>query len=222
MDDDSRGIEPAKGSMPRRRNARDARAWLRRAKIGMDDIVGVLFRTVEVMDLYTAYHMRRVTQLACAMADELDLSEGQKQAIYVAGSLHDIGNIYVPDEVLNKVGLLDESEFRVVQDHASVGHYILSAIEFPWPVAQIVLQHHERMNGSGYPAGLSGEDILPEARVLSVADVVGAMVSVRRHRPPLSLSRALEEISQNRGVLYDPSAVDACLALFGEGRFRFD
>jgi putative nucleotidyltransferase with HDIG domain len=219
--DGNQGSAPAPRG--RRRQAhQDELAWIKRMRTSMWSVVGVLVRTVEVMDLYTAYHQQRVTKLACALAWEMGLPTEQCQAIHVAGLLHDIGNIYVPDEILNKLGLLDESEFHIIQDHASVGHYILSDIEFPWPVAQIVLQHHERMNGSGYPAGLSGEDILPEARVLAVADVVGAMTSIRRQRPPLSLSQALEEITRNRGVLYDSTAVDACLTLFGDRRFSFE
>jgi putative nucleotidyltransferase with HDIG domain len=214
--------KPATTSRSRGRRGDADASWLSRMKVDLQSLVTVLTRTVEVMDLYTSYHQRRVTQLACAIAREMEQSDAQVQAIYVAGLLHDIGNIYVPGEILDKPGLLNESDFRAIQDHASVGHYILSEINFPWPIATIVGQHHERMDGSGYPSGLSGEDILPEARVLAVADVVGAMTSIRRQRPPQSISRALDEIRQNRGVLYDALAVDACLALFDTGRFHFD
>jgi HD-GYP domain-containing protein (c-di-GMP phosphodiesterase class II) len=138
----------------------------------------------------------------------------------MAGLIHDIGKINVPAEILSKPGTLNGLEFGLIKTHPQVGHDILNGtLEFPWPVAQIVLQHHERMDGSGYPQGLSGEEILLEARILGVADVVEAMASHRPYRPALSVSQALEEISQNRGILYDPEVVDACLKVFTEKGF---
>jgi len=192
---------------------------LRRA---MEGTIQAIALTVEMRDPYTAGHQRRVTQLACAIAKEMHLSEEQIEGIHMTGVIHDIGKISVPAEILTKPGQLTENEFSLIKTHPKVGFDILKIIEFPWPIAKIVLQHHERMNGSGYPSGLSGEDILLEARILSVADVVEAMASYRPYRPALGIDRALEEISQNRGVLYDPEVVDACLKLFTEKRFQFE
>ncbi|GAI55853.1 unnamed protein product, partial [marine sediment metagenome] len=132
------------------------------------------------------------------------------------------GKIGVPAEILNKPTRLIDLEFNLIKTHPLVGYNILKQIEFPWPVAEIVLQHHERMNGSGYPHGLSGEEILPEARILGIADVVEAMASHRPYRPALGIDKALEEISQNKGVLYDPQVVDACVKLFRKKRFQFE
>jgi HD-GYP domain-containing protein (c-di-GMP phosphodiesterase class II) len=139
----------------------------------------------------------------------------------MAGLIHDVGKISVPAEILNKPGGLNAIEYALIRNHSRIGHDILKAVEFPWPLAQIVLQHHERMDGSGYPQGLSGEEIILEARILGVADVVEAMSSHRPYRPAHSLEDALEEISQNRGVLYDAEVVDVCLELFTEDGFEF-
>lgn len=192
---------------------------LRRA---MEGTIKAIALTVEMKDPYTAGHQRRVTQLACAIAKEMRLSEEQIEGIYMTGVIHDIGKISVPAEILTKPGQLTEIEFSLIKTHPEVGYDILKMIEFPWPIAKIVLQHHERMNGSGYPSGLSGEEILLEARILGVADVVEAMASHRPYRPALGIDRALEEISQNRGVFYDTEVVDACLKLFTEKRFQFE
>ena len=183
--------------------------------------IKALASAVEMRDPYTASHIRKVTQLAFAIAKEMDLSEEQIEGIHVAGTLHDIGKIYVPVEILNKPDRLTEMEMGLIKAHSQVGPEILKEIEFPWPVAQIVLQHHERMDGSGYPSGLSGKDILLEARILAVADVVEAMASHRPYRPSLGIDKALEEISHNRGVLYDPEVVDACLQVITEKGFTF-
>ena len=130
--------------------------------------------------------------------------------------MHDIGKIEIPGEILSKPGKLSQIEFELIKGHAQSGYDILKEVDFPWPVAEIARQHHERLDGSGYPRGLKGEDILPEARVLAVADVVEAMVSHRPYRPSLGVSAALDEITDKRGVLYDPEVVDACIALFDE------
>jgi len=177
--------------------------------------------TVEMRDAYTAGHQQRVTDLARTIATEMKLSKGQIDGIRMAGTIHDIGKIGVPAEILNKPIRLTDIEFSLIKIHPLVGYNILEQIEFPWPVAGIVLQHHERMNGSGYPHGLSGEDILLEARILGVADVVEAMASHRPYRPALGIDKALEEISQNRGILYDPRVVDTCVKLFTEKGFTF-
>ncbi len=189
----------------------------------LEGTVHVLISAIEMSDPYTAGHQRRVTRLACAIAEEMGLPPEQIEGLRMAGLIHDIGKITIPAEILSKPGPLSEIEWGLIRAHAQVGYDLLNgAIEFPWPVAQIVLQHHERMDGSGYPQGLSGEEIMLEARILAVSDVVEAMASYRPYRPARGLDKALEEISQHRGVLYDPEVVDACLKLFAEKGFRFE
>lgn len=175
----------------------------------------------ESRDPYTAGHERRVSQLSCAIAGELGLPKDQIEGIRVAGLLHDIGKISVPIEILSKPGRIRDFEFNIIKIHAKEGFDILKKIDFPWPVAQAVLQHHERMDGSGYPQGLSGSETILEARILAVADVVEAIFSHRPYRPALGIEKALSEITQNRGVHYDPQVVDACLPLFREKGFVF-
>lgn len=188
----------------------------------LDETVKALASTVEMRDPYTAGHQLKVTNLASAIAKEIGLSEEKIEGIRVAGAVHDVGKIQVPAEILSKPGQITKMEFDIIKTHPQVSHDILKKIEFPWPIAQIVLQHHERMNGSGYPNGLSGQEILLEARILAVADVVEAMSSFRPYRPALGIERALEEIKNNRGRLYDPDAVDACVKLFSEKGFTFE
>jgi len=184
--------------------------------------VNALASMVEMKDRYTAGHQPRVAQLACAIAGEMRLSEEQFDGLHMAGLVHDIGKIMVPAEILSKPGPLNEIQYDMVKMHPQAGYDILKGIKFPWPVAQIVLQHHERMDGSGYPQGLPGNDILLEARILAVADVVEAMTSHRPYRPAHHIGEALQEISQHKGVLYDPDVVNACLKLFNKKRFTFD
>jgi len=176
--------------------------------------------TVETRDPYTAGHQRRVSNLARAIATEMGVSEDQIQGIRLAGVIHDIGKISVPGEILSKPGKISKNEFGIIKEHPQVGHNILNTVDFPWPIAQIVLQHHERMDGSGYPDGISGENILLEARILAVADVVEAMASHRPYRASLGIDIALREILKNRGSFYDPNVVDACLRLFNEIGYR--
>lgn len=198
--------------------------------------VNALAVTIEMRDPYTAGHQRRVTTLACTIADKMGLREEQIDGLHVAGLLHDLGKIMVPAEILNKPSALSAEEYDEVQSHPQAGHDILMGfirshpqagydilkeIDFPWPVAQIVLQHHERMDGSGYPKGLKGDQILIEARILAVADVVEAMSSHRPYRPALGVDKALEEISIHRGAFYDHDVVDACLQVFSEKTFAF-
>jgi PAS domain S-box-containing protein/putative nucleotidyltransferase with HDIG domain len=182
-------------------------------------IVKALATAVEMRDPYTAGHQQQVVRLACAMAREMGLAEEQIEGLSVAGALHDIGKINIPAEILSKPGKLSEIEFEIIKTHAQVGFAILRGIDFPWPVAAVIAQHHERMDGSGYPFGLPGPDILLEARILAVADVVEAMASHRPYRPALGIEKALEEISRNRGVLYDSEVVDACIRVFTEKGF---
>jgi len=188
----------------------------------LEDTIQAMAMIVEMRDPYTAGHQRRVTQLACAIAKKMDFSENQTNALRLAGLIHDIGKIRVPSEILTNPDGLSEAEFNMIKMHPLVGYEILSTIEFPWPIAQIVYQHHERMDGSGYPSGLSGEDILLEARILAVADVVEAMSSHRPYRPALGIDKALSEITQKKGVLYDANVVNACLWLFTEKLFKFE
>ncbi|OGP52940.1 MAG: hypothetical protein A2Y65_05150 [Deltaproteobacteria bacterium RBG_13_52_11] len=184
--------------------------------------VNALASTVELKDLYTAAHQRWVTRLACAIAAEMDLSKEQIEGVRMAGLIHDIGKMNVPAELLNKPGRLSDIEYDIIKIHPQSGYDIVREIQFPWPVAQIVLQHHERMDGSGYPQRLSGMQILLEARLLAVADVVESMASPRPYRDAYGIEIALEEISKNRGTLYDTEVVDACLRVFQEKGFTFE
>jgi PAS domain S-box-containing protein/putative nucleotidyltransferase with HDIG domain len=184
--------------------------------------VNTLASTVEMRDPYTAGHQRRVTILASAIAEEIGLTEEQFDGLRLAGLIHDIGKITVPVEILNKPGRISETEFNIIKTHPQAGYNILKEIDFPWPVAQIILQHHERLDGSGYPQGLKDGGIMLEAKILAVADVVEAMASHRPYRPALGIEVALEEITKNRGVLYDPEVTDICQRLFTEKGFTFD
>jgi putative nucleotidyltransferase with HDIG domain len=184
--------------------------------------VNTLASTVEMRDPYTAGHQRRVTILACAIAEEIGLTEEQFDGLRLAGMIHDIGKITVPIEILNKPGRISETEFNIIKTHPQAGYNLLREIEFPWPVAQIVLQHHERLDGSGYPQGLKDGTIMLEAKILAVADVVEAMASHRPYRPALGIEAALEEIAKNRDILYDHEIVDVCHRLFTEKGFRLE
>lgn len=186
----------------------------------LDDVVKAISITMEIRDPYTAGHQQRVTELAAAVASEMELSDELIKGLYLSGLLHDIGKISVPSDILNKPGKLKFHEMELIKDHSVDGYEILKGIKFPWPVAQIVYQHHERMDGSGYPQGLKGESILLEAKILGVADVIEAMTSHRPYRPALGLDIALSEITQKKGVLYDPGVVDACLRLFHTKKYQ--
>ncbi|MHB8773220.1 MAG: HD domain-containing phosphohydrolase [Syntrophales bacterium] len=190
---------------------------LRRAMAAM---LEVLARAVEMKDSYATGHQRRVADLARTIAMEMGHPEETIDGIRMAGVVHDIGKLRLPSEILNKPARLTEAEYGQVKKHPQEGYDILKDIAFPWPIARIVWQHHERLDGSGYPLGLAGEDILPEARILAVADVVETMASHRAYRPAPGLEKALEEIDAQRGVLYDPAVVDACIRIFKEKDFR--
>jgi len=187
-----------------------------------EETINALVSALERRDPYTAGHQKRVTDLACAIAKEMDLSKKQIDGLRLAGLVHDVGKIQIPAEVLIKPDHLSQFEFFMVKMHPQLGYDILKPIEFPYPVAQIILQHHERMDGSGYLAGLKGEKILLEARILAVADVVEAMSSYRPYRPALGTRMALEEITKDKGILYDTEVVDACMKLFTEKKFKFE
>lgn len=202
--------------------SRDLAQSLKKMQRLLMQAVSALGTALDFRDPFTAGHQRKVGLLATAIAEEMGLSKEKIEGITVAGSLHDIGKIGVPVEILSKPEKLSEGEFAVMAGHCQVGYDIIKDIEFPWPVAQMVLQHHERMDGSGYPLGLTGDDILLEARIMAVADVVEAMVSHRPYRPALGIERALAEISQNSGILFDPQVVAACNRLFREKGFGFE
>lgn len=187
----------------------------------MEGAVRALASLTEKRDPYTAGHQRRVAQLARAIAGEIGLPQIEIEGIHIAGLLHDIGKIIVPAEILSKPGKISEWEFNIIRMHPQVGYDILKEIEFPWPVGKVILQHHEMVDGSGYPAGLRGSQILTEARVLAVADAIEAMSSHRPYLPARGVSLALEEITQFKGILYDPQVVEACWRVFYEKEFQW-
>jgi HD-GYP domain-containing protein (c-di-GMP phosphodiesterase class II) len=186
----------------------------------LDETVNAMSLTVEERDPHTAGHQRRTTDLAMRIAAQIGLSAHTVKGIQMAGLIHDIGKISIPAEILSKPGKLNEAEIQLIRRHPQVAYDILKKIDFPWPVDQIVLQHHERTDGSGYPQGLTGGETLVEARILCVADVVEAIASHRPYRPALGIDKALEYISTNCGRLYDPQVVAACLRLFRERSYQ--
>ena len=178
--------------------------------------------TMEKRDPYTAGHQQRVAELAVAIAQELGLPDEKIEGILLGAMIHDIGKLCVPAEILNRPGQLTDAEFAIIKSHPQVGYDIIKDVDFPWPVSKIISQHHEHLDGSGYPNGLKEDDIILEARILAVADVMEAMASHRPYRPSLGIDVALKAIKENRGTFYDPDVVDACLRLIEEKRFRFD
>ena len=184
--------------------------------------IQVMVSAVEARDPYTSGHQIRSADLARAIATEIGLPQEEVEGIRMAGSIHDIGKISIPAEILSKPTKLSEIEFSLIKEHARKGFEMLKDVESPWPLAEIVFQHHERMDGSGYPRNLKGEEICIEARILSVADVVEAMASHRPYRPGLGIEAALKEIEKNKGILYDNTAADACLRLFREKGFKLE
>ena len=176
----------------------------------MEGIITVIATTVEKRDPYTAGHQRRVAELAYAIAEEMNLADDRKNGICMAGNIHDIGKISIPAEILSKPGEISEIELSIIKEHPRAGYDIVRNIDFPWPIAEMIYQHHEYLNGTGYPRGLRRDEIFLETRILTVADVVDAMSSHRPYRAALGTAFALDEINRNRGVLYDPDVVDAC------------
>jgi HD-GYP domain-containing protein (c-di-GMP phosphodiesterase class II) len=209
------------GIIERRRAYNEIDQTVEKLRKALGATVQTIAQMVEIRDPYTAGHQRRVADLARAIADEMGLSERQIDGIRIAGIIHDLGKIYVPAEILSKPGRITDLEYSLIKTHPQAGYDILKNIDFSWPIAQIVLQHHERIDGSGYPLGLFGEDILMEAKILAVADVVEAIASHRPYRPSPGIDKALEEISGNKGTLYDPQIVVACVKLFTEKGFKF-
>jgi PAS domain S-box-containing protein len=193
-----------------------------RWQTSLEATVGAIANTVEMRDPYTSGHQQRVARLAVAMAREMGLPEQQIQGLYLAGIIHDVGKIDIPSEILNKPGKLSKLQFQLIQMHAQAGYDIVKGVDFPWPIAEMVRQHHERADGSGYPQGLKAEAILPEAKILAVADVVEAMMSHRPYRAALGVEAALAEIETGKGKIYDTAAVETCVALFRENQFSFE
>ena len=215
------GIWSLRNDRERQRAEAEVQHSLEKLKKALDGTVLAVANTVEMRDPYTAGHQRQVAQLAGAIAQEMGFPAERVEGMRVLGCLHDIGKIAIPAEILSKPGRISPMEFTLIKDHPRVGYEIIKDIDFPFPLAEGILQHHERLNGSGYPQGISGTDIILEARILGVADVVEAMASHRPYRRSLGIDPALEEISRNRGILYDPEVVDICLKLFHEKMFSF-
>ena len=193
---------------------------LKNLRKAMGGTIQAIVRVVETRDPYTAGHQNRVADLAGAIAAEMHLPTDIIEGIRTAGVIHDIGKISVPAEILAKPGKLSQKEFELIKDHPQTGYEVLKDVEFPWPIAQIIHQHHEKLDGSGYPRGLKGEEVLLEARIITVADVIEAIASHRPYRPAMGIEVALSEIERNKGVLYDASVVDACVKLFREKAYK--
>ncbi len=179
-------------------------------------------RIIGVKDPYTSSHQERVSRLTTAIAKEMNLSKEKIEGIRISSMVHDIGKIDVPAEILSKPGKITNIEYGLIRKHVITGYEILKDIDYPWPIAEIIYQHHERINGSGYPRGLKDKQISIEAKIIALADVIEAMSSHRPYRPALGIDTALEEISKNKGILYDPKVVDTCLVLFREKGFKFE
>lgn len=187
----------------------------------LDGTVTAMSKMTELRDLYTAGHQQKVSNLAATLAKQMQCSQDCIEAIRIAGVVHDLGKINIPCEILNKPGLLTPLEFELIKAHPQTGYDILKTVEFPWPIAQTVKQHHERIDGSGYPDGLKGNEILPGARIIAVADVVEAMSCHRPYRPAMGIMEALHEIKEKSGTLYDPDVANACIGVFLERKFSF-
>ena len=204
----------------RKRTEDENKQSFARMRKALSATVHAISTVVELKDPYTFGHQRRVADLSRSIAREMGLSADRQDFIRTSTTIHDIGKIAIPSEILSKPTKLTDLEFNLIKTHARSGYDILKDIVFPWPVADVVLQHHERMNGSGYPQGLKGNDILLEARILAVSDVVESMASHRPYRPALGIETALDEIRKNKGILYDIDVVDACMKLFREKDYR--
>ena len=202
------------GMAERKRAEEQVRDYVARLEHSVLGTVDAVSQMMDVRDPYTSGHMRRVGEVAAAIAAEMGLHEHVQRGLRVAGAVHDVGKIAVPAEILGKPGRISDIELEMVRTHAQEGYEVLKGIDFPWPVAEVARQHHERIDGSGYPRALKGDQILLEARVLAVADVIEAMASHRPYRAGIGLEKALAEVERGRGTIYDASAADACLRLF--------
>ena len=194
--------------------AEELKVSYEKSQMILDGTVKTMSKIVETRDPYTSGHEAKVAIISCKIAEEMAMSKEQIEAIKVAATLHDIGKISIPSEILTKPGRLSDLEMEIIKTHCRVAHDILKTIKFPYPVADIILQHHERMNGSGYPQGLKGEEILLAARIIGTADVIDAMASHRPYRPALGVDSAIKEIVKYKGILYDSTVVDTCLKIY--------
>ncbi len=196
------------------RDVTERNEYMTRLESSFDSITVAIANALDLRDPYTAGHQREVAGIATSIARELALSDHESKGIEVAATLHDIGKIAIPAEILSRPGRLSPPEFEIIKTHSASGWSIVADVPFPWPVADMILQHHERLDGSGYPHGLAGDEILLGSRIIAVADVISAMSAHRPYRPALGLGAALDELKANRKRLYDPDVVDACLHLF--------
>ena len=217
-----RELKEADSRSKRKRSEERLQETLESLRKSLNSTIQVMVSAVEVRDPYTAAHQIRSTDIACSIATEMGLPQGKIDGIQMAGSIHDIGKLSIPSEILSKPTKLTNIEFSLIKEHSQKGYEMLKDVESPWPLAQIVYQHHERMDGSGYPRNLKGDDILMEARIMAIADVVESMSSHRPYRPALGIEVALEEIEKNKGILYDAAVADACLRLFREKGFQLE
>jgi putative nucleotidyltransferase with HDIG domain len=204
----------------RKRAEEEVKLTLESLRKAFGTTIKVMVSAVEMRDPYTFGHQIRSADLARAIATEMGLPQDKIDGIRLAGSIHDIGKLSIPSEILSKPSKLTNIEFSLIKEHSRVGYEMLKDVESPWPLAQIVYQHHERIDGSGYPKNLKGDEILIEARIMAVADVVEAMASYRPYRPALGIKAALEEIKKNKGILYDEAIADTCLRLFREKNYQ--
>jgi HD-GYP domain-containing protein (c-di-GMP phosphodiesterase class II) len=188
----------------------------------IEGTVNIITKVVEIRDPYSMGHQQRVSKLAMAIAQEMKLSQDKINGTKIASLVHDIGKVNLPTEIISKPNKLIDVEFNLVKNYPKVGYDILKKVDFPWPIAEIVLQHQEKIDGSGYPRGLKGNEICIEAKILGVANVVEAMSSYKSYRPALSIDEALAEISKNKNILFDLEVVDTCLKLFKEKDFKFN
>jgi HD-GYP domain-containing protein (c-di-GMP phosphodiesterase class II) len=214
--------ELEKSESERKKKEEELEQSLEKLHKALGGIIQAMALAMETRDPYTAGHQRRVANLARSIGQEMGLTKDQVEAIRMAGMVHDLGKISIPAEILSKPTRLTALEFELIKVHPQTSYDILKDIDFPWPIALIVSQHHERINGSGYPSGIKDQEILPEAKVLMVADVVEAISSHRPYRAAHGVDVALAEISQKKGILYDPEVVDACLRLFREKGFHLE
>ena len=187
----------------------------------IEGTVNIITKVVETRDPYSTGHQQRVSKLATVIAQEMKLPQDKIEGTKIASLVHDIGKVNLPTEIISKPSKLIEVEFNLIKNYPKVGYDILKKVDFPWPIAEIVLQHQEKIDGSGYPRGLKGDEICIEAKILGVANVVEAMSSYKSYRPALSIDEALAEISKNKNILFDPEVVDICIKLFKEKDFKF-
>ncbi|MBE3127435.1 MAG: HD-GYP domain-containing protein [Candidatus Atribacteria bacterium] len=188
----------------------------------IEDIADIITKVIELRDPYSIGHLQRVSKLAMAIAQEMKLPQDKIEGIKIASLVHDIGKVNLPSEIVRKPGKLIEVEFNLIKSHPKISYDLLKRIDFPWPIAEIVFQHQEKIDGSGYPRGLKGDEICIEAKILGVANVVEAMSSYRSYRPALIIDEALNEIDKNKNIIFDPEVVDACIKLFKEKGFKFE